>query len=57
MQLLSLLPSPPWSGTEERPFLSPYATDDDRAATETMEREVELVVDVSDPVWRRLLLK
>ena len=47
----------PEVATEERPFLSPYLTQDDRAATKTMEREVELVVDVSDPVRRRLLLK
>ena len=32
--------------------LSPYATQDHRATTETMERETKLVTGVSDLVWR-----
>ena len=39
--------------TAERPYLNPYATCDCRAATETMERGMKLVVDVPDQVRRR----
>ena len=39
--------------TAERPYLNPYAACDCRAATETMERGMKLVVDVPDQVRRR----
>ena len=37
----------------ERPYFNPYAACDCRAATETMERGMKLVVDVPDQVRRR----